>query len=888
MKVTKVVESTPAQPWHSRSIAESVSLVGTDPERGLTDAEAARRLQQTGPNEITARKKEPWWEEVLEPLTEPLVLLLLAVAVLYGILGELADALTILFVILTVASVEMFNESRAKKAISSLRVLSAPHATTIRDNQVSVIPAAGLVSGDVVLLQPGERVPADLRLVEAVALRADESSLTGESVSVSKDAQLVAPPDTALGDRRNLVFAGTVVTAGKGRGVTVGTGRNTELGRIATLAETAREPRTPLQMRMRQLSGYLLWVAVAFSILVPVLGFFVAGRPWREMLLTGLTIAFATIPEELPILITIVLGIGAFRLARQHAIVKRLRAAETLGSVSVIGTDKTGTLTENRMQVAEIFTDGAVHKLGEGPLLGSALRTLEVGALANDAQLLDALGQGKLVGDPTEVALLAAAGNSAVATWRSTARVLEEFPFDDTRKRMSVVYDRDGERWAAVKGAPESILAVSSSVRGNGGVTALAAVQRDQIQKVADAMASRGLRVLAFAERRLPADAPVGLEGTETELTWVGLAGLEDPPRAEAAATVAELQGAGIRVLMLTGDHPATAQAIARQVGIAASPVVVGRDLENTTESELLEKVRMASVFARITPEHKLRVVRALQSSGEVVAVTGDGVNDAPALREASIGVAMGRSGTDVAREAADLVLADDNLATLTVAVRAGRLLYENLHKAVRYYLAAKVGLIGSALLAVLFGLPVPFSPVQIIVLELFMDLGASVTFTAERPESDLMRRRPRPLREPFINRPMLVGIFGGGLALALAVFLAFGWAWQQGLGLAGAQTVAFATWMVGHLVLAAHMRAERQSIFRSGVFANRPFLLWSVAALGLLALGVSVPFLTMRLHLAPLNGMAWGVALAAALILPSWLEITKWRGRQPSAAGAG
>lgn len=875
----------PAQPWHARSIAETISQTGANPAQGLTSQEAAQRLQQHGPNEISSGKKEEWREEIFESLGEPLVLLLLAVAVLYGVLGELADAITILFVILAVASVEMINESRAKKAIGSLRALSAPHANAIRDSQVAVVPAASLAPGDVVLLQPGDRVPADLRLTEAAALRADESSLTGESVSVVKSAEAVVPLDAALGDRHNLVFSGTVITAGKGRGVVVGTGRSTELGRIASLAESAREPRTPLQVQMRKLAGVLLWVAVAFSILVPVLGFFVAGRPWREMLLTGLTVAFATIPEELPILITIVLGIGAYRLARQHAIIKRLRAAETLGSVSVVGTDKTGTLTENRMRVAEVFADGASHGLEGSAMPAAALQTLEIGALANDAQIVDSQGSGKLAGDPTEVALLAAAGFDAVTRWRAQSPVLEEYPFDDTRKRMSVVYVRDNQRRTAVKGAPELVLAVCATAWSNGSPVPLDDVLRQQLQAVADGMAGRGLRVLAFARRALSPEESLGLENVEKGLEWVGLAGLEDPPRAEAAATVAELQDAGVRVLMLTGDHPATAQAIAQRVGIPASPVVVGRELDNLSDSQIQDKAGGASVFARITPEHKLRVVRALQNGGEVVAVTGDGVNDAPALREASIGVAMGRAGTDVAREAADLVLADDNLATVAAAVRAGRLLYENLHKAVRYYLAAKVGLILAALVAVLAGLPVPFSPVQIIVLELFMDLGASVTFTAERPEGDLMRRRPRSSQARFVNRPMLLGIFGGGIALGAAVFLAFAWAVGQGMELPAAQTVAFATWMVGHLVLAAHMRAERQSIFRSGTFANRPFLVWSAAALGLLALGLSVPFLMERLHLAPLTGAAWAVALAAAVILPSWLELTKWIGRGKTSA---
>jgi len=856
--------------WHAESAAEVVRALAADATRGLSGVEAASRLNRHGPNRIAEAEAEPWWEELLESLREPLQLLLVAVGVVYAVLGELEDALTILAVIVTVAAVETLSEARAKRAIAALRTLGAPTATVVRESTPLEIATADLVPGDLVILEAGDRVPADVRLMDAVALRVDESSLTGESIPVAKDADTQVAADAELGDRRTVVFAGTNVTSGKGRGLVVATGRAAELGRIATLAESAREPRTPLQVHMRQLAGWLVWVAMGFSVLVPVLGVVVAGRPLQEMVLTGLTLAFATIPEELPILITIVLGLGSYRLAKEHAIVKRLRAAETLGSVSVIGTDKTGTLTENRMQVSEISTtDGPLYRMGDGVVSDAARRVLEIGVLASDAQVQRVDGHLTYVGDPTEAALLTAAEEAGpgVEATRSASRVVREYPFDDARKRMSVVVERDGTCWLLVKGSPESVFACAAP-GGEGPDLA-----------VADAMASRGLRVLAFAERQLAGDESLSDDPmlVERDLRFVGLIGLEDPPRPEVPAAVAALKGAGVRVLMLTGDHPATARAIAERVGIDASRVMRGRDLESLADDELAEAVASTSVFARIAPEHKLRLVEALQRRGEIVAVTGDGVNDGPALRQAAVGVAMGKAGTDVAREAADLVLADDNFATVTTAVRAGRTLYANLRKAVRYYLAAKVALVTASLAAVLAQLPVPFEPVQIIVLELFMDLGASVTFTAEPPEEDVMARPPRDARQPFMDRPMQLGILAGGLSLGAAVLVAYLWTWRQTGQLAPAQTAAFAAWMVGHVVLAAHMRAERQPLLRRNPLANRPFLVWVGAAIALLGLGLNVPFLESRLHLAPPSPSTWAVVLAAALLLPSWWEVWKW-----------
>lgn len=882
---TSTLSETAAPAWHARTAHDIVTELRSDPVRGLSSSEVAQRLAQHGPNALHEEKKEPWWHEALEALTEPLQLLLVAVAGLYFWLGETEDALTILAVILTVAGIEVVSELRAKRAVAALSSMAAPSASVLRDGQHAEVTSRDLVPGDVVLLAAGHRVPADLRLLEAVALRVDESSLTGESASASKNADTVLEADAELGDRGTMAHAGTLVVAGKGRGVVVATGAATQLGRIAGLVREAREPRTPLQEALRQLAKWLMWAAIGFSVLVPVLGILVAGRPVKEMLLIGLTLAFATIPEELPILITIVLGLGAYRMAQRQAIVKRLRAAETLGSVSVVATDKTGTLTENRMRVAAVVADAREQSPNDAAGKLSVRRILLIGVLANDAQSGGGNEGPQFIGDPTETALLEAAQQAGidVAAARASVKVLDEFPFSDERKRMSVLVEHEGNRFVALKGSPESTLWVCSAIRHDGVDEPLDEATKTTLQQIAEAMASRGLRVLALAEKRLAAGEPSPGNAfmAESGLVFLGLVGLEDPPRAEVLAAVRALQDAGVRVMMVTGDHPSTAVAIAKRVGIdTRRPPVRGAQLEWASEAKLAEMVRETGVFARIAPEHKLKVVRSLQAQGEVVAVTGDGVNDAPALREAAIGVTMGRSGTDVAREAADLVLADDNFATVTEAVRTGRVLYANLRKAVRYYLAAKVALVSASLAAVLLKLPVPFEPVQIILMELFMDLGASVTFVAEPSERDVMAQPPRDPRRPFMDRSMQWGILFGGLSLGVAVLVAYLGASRLGADLAQAQTAAFAAWMIGHVVLAAHMRAERQPLLTTNPLANKPFLLWAACAVGLLMVASLVPRLQHQLHLSQPPANVWWLVITVALLVPSWWEPWKWLGK--------
>jgi P-type Ca2+ transporter type 2C len=842
-----------------------------DVATGLEPSEATTRLTTYGANRFTSARGESLWETIVEEAREPMILLLLGTAVLYGVLGNLEDALTIFAIIVVVLGVEIVNERRAAGALAALTRLAEPTTLVVRAGQAQQIPLEQVVPGDLLLLRAGKRVPADGRLVESVGLAADQSALTGESVPVERWADAVLAEATPLAERSTMVYAGTVVTRGRGTAVVVATGARTELGRVAELAAAIREPRTPLQLTMRELTRWLVWLALGLSVLIPLLGWLLVHQPVQQMILTGLAMAFATIPEELPILITIVLALGAYRLARQHAIVKRLRAAETLSAVTVIATDKTGTLTENQMAVSQLAPAGRRRQL-----------------LALSVLCSEALAEGeRFVGDPLEVALLRAAQAAGldIQAQREQYPLLEEFGFDAERQRMSVVLSREGARWVVVKGAPEAVLACATAAYSEEGEAAQPLTEREHriLLRAADAMTSEGLRVLALAEKRLPANvAPQVLSRDEVEsaLSFVGWVGLADPPRPEVGPALATVRKAGIRVIMVTGDHPLTARAVGSAIGLdGRRQLVTGLELDQLSDAALDAAVETATIFARTTPEHKLRIVRALRGQGERVAVTGDGINDAPALAAADIGIAMGETGTDVAREAAGIVLADDNFATIGRAVQEGRLLFANLTKAIRFYLACKVALISAMLLPVLLLLPVPFSPVQIIVTELFMDVAASATFVSERAEADLMRRPPRNPHEPFMNHRMIGSILGAAAGLFAAVTGVYLLTWYHGASVNEARTVAFVTWLLGHVLLALNLRSEREPLVRLGLFSNRLLLVWLGAAVTFAFLVVFVPLLHPLFGTTRLSPGEWGVAVTAALLGSFWLEGRKFVG---------
>ena len=863
----------PLKEGHSRELQELIQSSGVNPEKGLTDQEAAQRQAQYGTNRLVEETQIRFFAILKEEITEPMILLLIAVGVIYSVLGSITDALTIIAVIIILVLVEVWNEYRAKRSIAALKRLAPPTTLVLRNGQLREVQTAFLVPGDVITLKTGQRVPADARLLSSFGLAVDEASLTGESFPVAKDADAVLPIETRITEQVNMVFAGTVINRGQAKALITATGVNTEVGRVAGLAKAAKEPKTPLQLSMKQLSKSLVWIALFFCVLVPVLGF-LRGLPLEQMILTGLALAFAVIPEELPIIITMVLGVGAYSLSRKNALVKRLRAAETLGSVTVIATDKTGTITENKMIIEHLYFDGKTveaksFKENEREALKTAL-------LASDA-IRDFTGN-MVLNNPMAQAILEQIkkGESDVQKLVKDWSLKDELSFDNKRKLASYIYQYGSSLVVLSSGAPENILAKSTKILMEGKETKITEASRHEVMESMVDMAQSGERLLAFSYYRLPAASKLEETDLEQNLVFVGILGFIDPPRKEVKGAIRKCQEAGIKVVMITGDHPETARTIASQVGINSARVLTGSEISKMKDEELKKALKETFVFARVTPEDKLRLVRLFRENGEVVAVTGDGINDAPALKEAHIGVSMGIRGTDVAKETADMVLTDDNFATIETAVNAGRKLFSNLRKGVRYYLACKVALVASFLLPIALGVPLPFAPIQIIVLELFMDLAASATFVAEPEESGIMSKPPVDPKEKFMNLSMLRGISMGALSLFAAVTTNFLLIWFLTQNLQQAQTLAFATWMLGHILLALNFRSEKEPLVKLGFFSNKVMIVWAVLAIATLIVGTSLPVVHDALKITYLSLWDWGLVIVVSFVATFWIELKK------------
>ncbi|WXG41682.1 MAG: cation-transporting P-type ATPase [Candidatus Freyarchaeum deiterrae] len=917
--------------WISKDVDTTEETLKTSLERGLSSKEAEKRLEKYGPNILVKEFKVRFWAIFKEEVTEPLILLLIGVGILYSFWGELRDAITIIVIVSVLVIVEVWNEYRAKLSINSLQRLASPTVLVLRDGKLTEIRTTEVVPGDVLPIVAGQRIPADLRLVEAYGVSADESSLTGESVPVYKDSSQVLPKETELAERTNMVYAGTIITSGEGKGVVVATSVNTEIGKIAGILASVKPPKTPLQLAMKSLSKWLIWIAIFFSALIPLL-LYLRGQPlqnilinfilfgafqgwvpyWfvqflysplgyidlttiqtsissffgfnpiqriEQLILTGLSLAFVTVPEELPIIITMVLGLGAYALSRKNTIVKRLKAAETLGSVTVICTDKTGTITQNRMTLKSIYSDS--HLTEELSKKNSHQQILEAGLLSSEA--FSAVKSTKaMYRNPMSIAILEVAKKNKINTDKLQKKYMikEKFVFDRDRKMESFIYQnqQDKELYVFSAGAPESIIDRSSKKVENGKETDFITADRMNLKEVASEMAGNGERLIAVAYRKLPRQEKLSMEQVERNLVFVGIIGFYDPPRPEVKDAILLCQRAGIRIIMITGDHPQTAKAIASSVGINTDAgVLSGAEINAMSDKELGKAVKMISVFARATPEHKLRIVKLLRKQGEVVAVTGDGINDAPALKEAEIGIAMGVRGTDVAKETADMVLADDNFATVETAVREGRKMYDNLRKGVRYYLGVKIALLAIFVLPILLGIPQPFAPIQIIVLELFMDLAASATFVAEPAESDIMTRPPRDPKERFIKRSLQFSIFLNAASLFAAVSICYLFIYYRTLNITVAQTVAFAAWMVGHIFLAFNSRSERESLRSLGFFSNKVMVAWAVLAIGTLIAATMVPLVQGLLKVTYLDPMNWAIVFIVTFVCTFWLEVKKY-----------
>jgi Ca2+-transporting ATPase len=817
---------------------------------GLSSLDAGARLQRDGPNLLPEAAHSSVLAMFSRQFADFMIGVLIVAAIVAAAIGEPIEAAAILAIVLLNAILGFSQEWRAEQAMAALRALSAPRARVLREGGRFDIAAADLVAGDIVWLDAGTKVPADVRLVDGAALRIEEAALTGESVPVDKDANVTLASEAPLAERRNMAYSGTMVTAGRGTGVVVATGAVTELGQIARLVDSTGEQRTPLQERLGRFGRRLAIIVIAICAVIFVAGV-VRGEPAAVMFLTAISLAVAAIPEALPAVVSIALAFGARRMSRERALVRRLPCVESLGSVTVICSDKTGTLTENRLRVARL------------ELVSEAEReqALKVLALNSDVSRSN---DGDWIGDPTEIALVEAAAQSGVdvdALRNATMRIAE-MPFDPVSKRMSTLHADDGRALLTVKGAPESVL--PSCVNVNIG---------DWLRR-SEELAAAGQRVLAVAAR--PARSDESIETLHHRLQLLALVGLIDPARPEAAAAVAECTRAGVAPVMITGDHPATALAIAQSLGIAGpgAEVMTGAELARIGAAALPERVAGIKVFARVDPSQKIRIVGALQTAGECVAMTGDGVNDAPALRRADIGVAMGRGGTDVAREASDLVLLDDNFATIVAAVREGRRIYDNIRKFVRFVMAGNAGEIWTIFLAPFLGLPIPLTPIQILWVNFITDGLPGLALSGEPAEPQVMHRPPRPRNETMFARGVWQHILWAGLLIGGVSLYACSWALQHG---EHAQTMTFTVLTYAQLAHVMAIRSERESLFAIGVASNRLLLAAVVVSVVLHLLLIYTPWPQTVFGTEAISPSALILACALALSVFIGVELEKW-----------
>lgn len=873
--------ATASPPWHALPAGAVMARLGADPGRGLSTEEADRRLDRWGPNVLPEARPTPWYRHLAEQFAQFLVVVLLAAAAVSLALGERLDALAILAIVVLNGLLGFVQEFRAERALQALRSMAAPVATVMRDGRMTRVPAERVVPGDLLHLAEGDVVAADGRLIEAAGLRLNEALLTGESTPVDKATDPV-PEAIGLADRSCMVYQGTLVVRGRGVAVVTATGTQTEMGRVAASMQRQPDRGTPLQRRLAEMGRWLVYGAGSLCALVFVIGV-IRGLPPGDMFLTATSLAVAAIPEGLPAATTIVLALGVQRMARRNAIVRRLSAVETLGSVTVVCADKTGTLTQNRMEVMELWLAGRsvpVHPgepVGSDETLNAALRTA---VLCNDAALSP--GQREAVGDPTEVALLEAAvrcGMSPEDERRAAPRETE-LPFEARRARMTVVCREGGMRVAHMKGAPEVVLPLCASIRDAGGVRPLSEEDRERVLAAAAGMAERGMRVLALAQRCLSDSEPVAT--LEREFTLLALVGMADALKPEAAPSIGMAMDAGVRVLMLTGDHPVTARAIAREIGLPAEPVVLGQDIETLPDDQLQEAVERAAVFARVSSEHKLRIVEALRRSGAITAMTGDGVNDGPALRAADIGVAMGQGGTDVAREASDIVLMDNNIRSIVAAIEEGRRIYDNIRKFVHYLLTCNLSEVVVVFLVLAIRGDTPLLPLQILFVNLLTDGLPALALGVEPAEPDVMRRPPRPPTAGILSVRSLAPIVGVGVFVAVPTIVAYEWGRSTG-DEELARDLAFATLVGTQLAASFEFRSPTQPLFR--LHTNRWLPLAVLASAGSLLVVFYIPPLQDTFRTEALAWNQWlgvaGLSLAPLLVtevvkltpLARWME---------------
>lgn len=898
----------PQQLWYRLDKSEAVKALQSDVQRGLTEEEALKRLHKNGPNQLRVKPKVPSYQIFFSQFKDFMVLILLAAVLVSLLLGEIADAVTIIIIVIVNAVFGFIQEYRAERSMEALKEMASPEARVRRDGNIIKVPARCVVPGDIMLIESGDRVAADGLLLEARELQVDEAALTGESLPVNKNPGPI--PDTvSIGDRCNMVHQGTNIVAGRGIALTVATGMNTEVGKIAGMLQDVENEMTPLQKRLSHLGQLLVFACLAICVMVVAVGI-LRGEEIYIMFLAGVSLAVAAIPEGLPAIVTVCLALGVQRMVKRNAIIRKLPAVETLGCASVVCSDKTGTLTENKMTVRKVWVGGQLLSVSGSGYVPQGYFTakdqrvavsddlqmlLTVAAACNNASLeksgipiggwfrrfsgrspkpgktREAVDGGwSICGDTTEGALLVAAAKGGI--WREELEKkeprVEEIPFDSYRKRMSVVCRRGKSLRAYVKGAPDVILDLCTGVLKGGRIVPLNASLRRVILDENEAMAGEALRVLAFAYRDLEG-TEFAADTVEKGLTLVGLMGMSDPPRPEAASAIQVCYRAGIKVVMITGDHQITARAVATELGIPVEEerqVIDGSRLEMMKDVELARIAPEVNVYARVTPEHKLRIVRALKSNSHIVAMTGDGVNDAPAVKEADIGIAMGRTGTDVTKEAADMILADDNFATIVAAVEEGRGIYDNIRKFISYLLSCNTGEVLVMLLAVICGLPLPLLPIQILWINLVTDGLPAMALGIDNKDPNVMKRPPHSTNERVFDRGLSRSVVSLGVQIGLVTISVFVLGLYLGDGdIRTARTLAFTTLVAAQLFAVFECRAGDRSPFAAGYFSN-PYLCGAVALSALMqVLVIYVPLLQVVFKTTPLNIFHWFIILTAA-----------------------
>ena len=886
--------------WHLE-IKDLEQRLQTDAAKGLAPEEADRRLTQHGPNRLAEKKGHGAWHLFFEQFRNFIIWVLIAAALVSGFLKEWVDALAIIGIVIVNAILGFIQEFRAEKSLAALKKLASPHSRVIRGGQSLTVPSEQLTPGDIVELESGDHVPADCRVVWTTAnFSVQEASLTGESTPVAKTSRSLDEPDVPLSERANMVYLGTAVVSGRARTLVAETGMETELGHIAgMIQEIGREP-TPLQKRLEQFGKWLIYLCFVLVALVFLLEFLRGGRI-IDVFLTAVSLAVAAIPEGLPAVVTIALALGVQRMVRRHALIRKLPSVETLGCATVICSDKTGTLTRNEMTVRNLFVSGAVVDVTgagyqpEGKFLRngrelalsetpSLLKLLSCGALCNGARLIENDYGYTVAGDPTEAAILACAAKASL--WKEPLEekypFVEEIPFDPERKKMTVVRRDNNGFTSYTKGAPDILLRDCSRIETAGAVRPLTEADRQEILRVNTEMADQALRVLGVAYRTFDSlPESYAAEKIEADLTFIGLLAMIDPPREEAREAIGKCRRAGIKTVMITGDHKNTAVAIAISLGFFQSDslALTGEELDRWSDQQLNREVNNIPVYARVSPEHKLRIVRAWRGQGEVVAMTGDGVNDAPAVKEADIGVAMGITGTDVTKEVADMVVTDDNFASIVAAVEEGRGIYDNIRKFIHFLLSCNSGEILVMFTASLFGLPVPLLPIQILWVNLATDGLPALALGVDPAAPDVMQRPPRRPDEKVLDRQTILLILGQGALIALCSLLAFCFVlFVQKEPLRTARTAAFVVLACSQLFHAFNCRDRARSLFKIGVFTNPQLIAAGLSSLALLMAAVYLGPLQTIFKTSALKGIDLLVAVLLSS-LPLWIvEIIKWR----------